>query len=201
MANPRRPKPLVVIGFLGVTVDAFVSRRGSRWEGWRPTISIVQQEDRVVSRFELLHQGTTDRLRSQVMEDIRLVSPETEVRPTTLSIADPWDFEEVYGALHTFARSYPFKPDDEEYLVHITTGTHVIQICLFLLTESRHFPARLLQTSPPQRSEKLGRFVVIDLDLSRFDQIAARFSEEHREAQEALKSGIATRSAAFNRQI
>ena len=31
--------------------------------------------------------------------------------------------------------------------MHITTGTHVAQICLFLLAESRHLPARLLQTS------------------------------------------------------
>lgn len=34
------------------------------------------------------------------------------------------------GSLHDFARDYPFRPDDEDYLVHITTGTHVQQICL-----------------------------------------------------------------------
>jgi transcriptional regulatory protein RtcR len=34
--------------------------------------------------------------------------------------------------LHDLARGYPFDPDAEEYLVHITTGTHVAQICLFL---------------------------------------------------------------------
>ena len=73
------------------------------------------------------------------------------MRRTSIDFDDPWDFEDVYGALHDFARGYPFKPDDEDYLVHITTGTHVAQICLFLLTESRYFPARLLQTAPPQR--------------------------------------------------
>ena len=62
---------------------------------------------------------------------------------------DAWDFEEVYGNLHDFARAYPFDTDAEDYLVHITTGSHVEQICLFLLTESRHLPGRLLQTSPP----------------------------------------------------
>ncbi len=35
--------------------------------------------------------------------------------------------------------------DSEEYLIHITTGNHVAQICLFLLTESRWLPGRLLQ--------------------------------------------------------
>ena len=58
-----------------------------------------------------------------------------------MDLTDPWDFEEVYGALHDFARAYPFDPEREDYLVHITTGTHVAQICLFLLTEARHFPA------------------------------------------------------------
>ena len=28
-----------------------------------------------------------------------------------LPLADPWDFEEVYGALHDFARGYPFETD------------------------------------------------------------------------------------------
>jgi transcriptional regulatory protein RtcR len=46
-------------------------------------------------------------------------------------------------------RAYRFDPDAEDYLVHITTGSHVAQICLFLLTETRHIPAQLLQTSPP----------------------------------------------------
>ena len=52
------------------------------------------------------------------------VSPETEVRLHELALADPWDFEEVYGALFDFARSYRFRPGREDYLVHMTTGTH-----------------------------------------------------------------------------
>lgn len=65
-----------------------------------------------------------------------------------LDFTNPWDFEEVYGKLLDFARSYPFDPEAENYLIHITTGTHVAQICLFLLTEARFLPGRLLQTSP-----------------------------------------------------
>ena len=75
------------------------------------------------------------------------VSPETTVRSTRLEFNDPWDLEEVYGALHDFARSQKFDAAREEYLVHITTGTHVQQICLFLLTEARYFPGKLIQTA------------------------------------------------------
>ncbi len=66
---------------------------------------------------------------------------------------DPWDFEEVYGVLHDFARNYAFDPERGAYLVHITTGTHVAQICMFLLTEARYFPGTLLQTSPRAKGQ------------------------------------------------
>ena len=114
---------------------------------------------------------------------------------------DPWDFSDVYGALHAFAREYAFDPDEEEYLVHITTGTHVWQICLFLLTETRHLPARLVQTRPEGGRAPYGSSVVIDLDLSRYDQLAERFADEQREHASFLKAGIDTRNDAFNALI
>ncbi|MEW6213384.1 MAG: RNA repair transcriptional activator RtcR, partial [Acidobacteriota bacterium] len=87
--------------------------------------------------------------------------------------------------------------------IHITTGSHVAQICLFLLTESRHFPARLIQTSPPagRRKTGTGSFEIIDLDLSRYDRIASRFRREHQEGTSFLKSGIETRNTRFNALI
>ena len=42
---------------------------------------------------------------------------------------------------------------------------------------------------------------MIDLDLSRYDSIATRFAATAAEASSFLKSGIATRNAAFNRLI
>ena len=194
-------KKLVILGLLGTQLDRGVGSR--RWEGWRPTVSLCQHEDLLVHRMELLHDRRATSLAEAVAGDIAGVSPETEVRRHIVELRDPWDFEEVYGALADFARGYGFQPDREEYLVHITTGTHVAQICLFLLTESRHLPARLIQTSPPTERERgeAGRYSIIDLDLSRYDRIAARFAEEQREARSFLKSGIATRNAAFNRMI
>ena len=137
-----------------------------------------------------------------VIRDLNTVTSETEVRSHSFETTDPWDFEEVFGALLDFASHYPFDPDEEEYLIHISTGTHVAQICLFLLTESRHLPARLLQTSPPKkRGKDAGVYQVIDLDLSRYDRLAMRFAAEQREGLDFLKAGIATRNATFNAQM
>ena len=197
----EEPRQNVVLGFLGVTRDS-VSHR-DRWNRWRPTLGVCMQEDFVVHRLELWVEPRFQKLRDRIIADVGSVSPETEVRVHDLAIPDPWDFQAVYEALWDFARGYAFDAEREDYYVHISTGTHVAQICCFLLTESRHFPARLLQASPPRSKDETvaGTIHVVDLDLARYDRIAQRFATEREEAQSLLKSGIATRDAAFNRQI
>lgn len=195
-------KKHVAIGLLGATLD---SGKGSeRWERWRPTVALCQHEDLLIHRFELLYQKKFAAIARAVNDDIATVSPETEVKLVEIELDDPWDFEEVYGALHDFATGYEFDTDREEYLIHITTGTHVEQICLFLLTESRYLPAKLIQSSPPsgrRRGGGPGTYEVIDLDLSRYDRIASRFQQEQKQAASFLKSGIETRNADFNQLI
>ena len=193
-------RPTVVVGILGGRLDA--GQTEDRWSRWRPTVSVCQHEDLVVDRFELIHLPAERDLAAGVARDIGTVSPETVVTLHEIAVSDPWDFEEVFASLHGFARSLPFRTDDEDYLVHITTGTHVQQICLFLLAESRHLPGRILQSSPPRRGRAgAGLWRTIDLDLSRYDSIAARFALEQREDLSFLKSGIDTRSPAFNALI
>jgi transcriptional regulatory protein RtcR len=191
-------KKTVILGFIGTQLDA--GKGSARWEKWRPSVALTQREDLVVSRFELLHTAPHRALVEQLAADMRTVSPETEVRPVELAIADPWDFGDVYAALFDFARGYPFNTDEEDYLILITTGTHVAQICMFLMTEARYFPGALLQSSPPRRQAAghPGNYELIDLDLSRYDQIAKRFAIEQKDAIAFLKSGIATRNASFN---
>ena len=192
-------KKRVVISLVGTVLDA---KEGStRWEKWRPTVSIFQQEDLLVDRLELLRQKKFQRLADLVDQDVRHVSPETVVRHHLVEFEDPWDFEQVYGQLHDFARAYDWDVEQEEYLIHITTGTHVAQICMFLLTESHYFPAKLLQTSPPKNKNEPGSYTIIDLDLSKYDRLASRFKQEARDDVSFLKSGIATRNVPFNRLI
>lgn len=196
-----RKKKIVVLGFIGTQLD---SGKGSgRWEKWRPTVAMAQQPDVEIARFDLLYSGKYEHLLAQVTQDIHAASPASEVRHHQLQITDPWDFGDVYGNLFDFAQTYAFDPEHEEYWIHITTGTHVVQICLFLMTETRYFPGTLLQTSPPRRQTigEAGSYALIDLDLSRYDQIAQRFSHEQAQGVAFLKSGIATRNARFNSMI
>ncbi|SHO58254.1 RNA repair transcriptional activator RtcR [Vibrio quintilis] len=194
-------KKMIAVSFLGTKLDAI--KRSIRWTKWRPNISLVKQTDLVIDELYLLHGDQSYRLADYVKNDIALVSPQTKVHLTSMNFDDPWDFEEVYARLYDFCLSQTFDIDECDYLFHITTGTHVAQICTYLLTESRHFPGRLIQTAPDQDKEdrSTGKTQIIDLDLSRYDQLATRFDHEHQQGTEFLKGGIATRNKAFNQLI
>lgn len=194
-------KKTVVIGFLGTQLDSGLSP--TRWEKWRPTISLTQHEDMVVDRLELFHDRRSVALAEQVQRDIAQMSPTTEVRLIEMNLTNPWDFGEVYAALYDWAASYPFDTAQENYQAHITTGTHVAQICLFLLVEARFIPGVLLQSAPPRgrQGRGPGSLELIDLDLSRYDAINQRLHSAHQDALSFLKSGIATRNAKFNTLI
>jgi transcriptional regulatory protein RtcR len=195
----------VVIGLLGSQLD----RRGrgeDRWDRWRPTVSLFQHEDLLVERMELLYEEVFESLMIEVSRDVKQVSPQSVICPHAVNFGgDAWDFEKVYGALYDWAKAYPFDTETEEYFIHITTGTHVAQICLFLLTEAGFLPAKLIQTSPPaggKRARSLQpRYDVIDLDLSKYDKLSTRFEEQMREDLDFLKSGIQTKNESFNQMI
>ena len=194
-------KNKVVIGFLGTQLDS--GKGAGRWEKWRPTVSLALHEDVVIERLELLYTPPHRELAHQVRADMATASPETTVNLVPLPIADPWDFGEVYAQLYDWTQVYRFDTEREEYWTHITTGTHVAQICLFLLAESRAMPGVILQTSPPKRQSDgaAGHYTLIDLDLSRYDAIATRHAQAQQDGVAFLKSHIATRNPRFNRLI
>lgn len=186
----------VVLGFLGTQLD-----RGGR-RGWRPTVALCQEPGFEIDRLELIYDYKFNRLARDVEREISKVSPDTEVLLQRMDLEDPWDLQEVYGKLFDFAQNYGFDEDRERYHIHLTTGSHVAQICWFLLSESRHIPAALIQTGPPRKGRhEVGTFDLIDLDLSQYDAIQKRFDQQTREYGTLLKGGIDTKNAAFNQLI
>ena len=199
--NQTRKK--VVIGFVGTNLDYGFNDK--RWTRWRPTVSLFGHESFKPDGIELLtfKQGH-ETLTEQIERDIRSLSPGARVHLHDLRISDAWDFPEVFAALQDFAKGYEFD-ENTDYFVHLTTGSHVAQICLFLLAESRYLPARLVETgmdkSLPQDAYWRGKLSIIDLDLAAYDDLAKRAQRERETSQHFLKGGIVTRNAAFNAQI
>lgn len=199
----------IVIGLLGTERD--LSERK-----WRPTVALCKHKDFPIARFELLFQPKYRKLANQVAKDIMAASPQTKVQLKRIEFTDPWDFNEVYGVLHDFAQNHKFDVAHEDYFIHLTTGTHVAQISLFLLTVCQHFPAKLVQTSETKQPQ--GRFRVLDFDLAQYDQLAGQLrvidlslanhlevAEHLRAGQKSdlavLKGGVVTRNKSFDKLI
>lgn len=189
----------VAVSQIGTQLD-FAGKGQNRWDKWRPNISLCSQDDLIIDDLHLLHDNHSLALAEQVVADIAAVSPETRVILHAINFRNPWDFEEVYARLYDWCKHQRFDTESCDYLFHITTGTHVAQICCFLLTESRQFPGRLIQTSPNPKNlnRAAGKAQIIDLDLSKYDQLANRFDTEHQEGKDFLKGGIATQNNHFN---
>src|SRR5690242_10583468 len=102
-------KKTVVLGLLGSIMDA--GSGPNRWQRWRPTVAMCRHAALPVDRVELLTQRKFGNIADQVVEDIRTVSAQTEVRRHQIEMQDPWDFQEVYSALLDFAKGYPFAPE------------------------------------------------------------------------------------------
>ena len=195
-----------VISVLGTQKDAHGGTGPSRWDTWRPTIGLVQQENLPIDELHLIFNRAYQNLAERVKKDIKSVSPETKVIFDIIELKDPWDFEEVYEKFYDYSRSPCFHEEKTRYYVHMSTGSHVEQICLFLLAESRHLRAKLIQTTPKEghvrhSNDPKGTITVIDLDLSRYDKLARRFERERQDDLAFLKQGIDTRNANFNHLI
>ena len=196
----------VVISVLGTQKDAHGGAGPSRWDTWRPNIGLVQQEELPIDELHLILNKEHMPLAERIKADIASVSPETKVVFDNIQLKDPWDFEEVYGKFYDYAKSPCFHKESAQYYIHISTGSHVEQICLFLLVESHHLSAKIVQTSPKEghvrhSKDSKGTCNIIDLDLSKYDKLAKRFEIERQNDLSFLKQGIDTKNVAFNKLI
>ncbi|MBQ3344584.1 MAG: RNA repair transcriptional activator RtcR [Kiritimatiellae bacterium] len=196
----------VVISVLGTQKDAHGGAGPSRWDTWRPNIGLVQQEELPIDELHLIFNSEYTNLAERIKADIASVSPETKVVFDIIQLKDPWDFEEVYGKFYDYAKSPCFHKESAQYYIHISTGSHVEQICLFLLVESHHLSAKIVQTSPKEghvrhSKDSKGTCNIIDLDLSKYDKLAKRFEIERQNDLSFLKQGIDTKNATFNKLI
>ena len=190
----------VIIGLLGSTHD---KRKEDKIDNdkWRPTISLFQSDTIKFDRLELIHQNKTEHknLAEQIRGDIQEISPKTEVTLHQIKLKNPRKFDETYLSLFNFAKSYTFNSDDE-YFIHITTGTHIAQICLFLLTEAKYFPGKLIQSLRPEKGSN-SKVDIINLELKTYNLISERYEEERYQETNFLKDNIKTKNEGFNKII
>ncbi|WP_201534892.1 RNA repair transcriptional activator RtcR [Psychrobacter immobilis] len=199
--NQNTTNKTAVIGFLGTILDNGFNDK--RWQRWRPTVSLGLHDELLVDELHILYSKRDKRLFNIIKNDVSQVSPHTQVIGHHVGLLNPWDFADVYAELYDFVAGFDFNAHTD-YLLHLTTGTHVAQICWFLLVEAGFIPANFIQTSPcprPDQADPQGRYQVIDLDVSRYDGLRERFEAEKQQHWQTLQANLVTQNAAYQQLI
>lgn len=190
-----------LFSFLGAILDKKVNRSGAE-NIWRPSLAVLDNTNDIhFDEYHIVWQSKFSDIASDILQELRERAGDTKIIDHEINLDDPWDFEEVYGKLFDLAEELNFQSEKDENYIHITTGTHVMQITLFLLNESHHLRGKLLQSQPDETEKHRSALRIIDLDLARYDKIASRFDIRKHESIDFLKSGIKTENAAFNKLI
>lgn len=202
----NKVKKNIIFGILG-KVDDDKGNDEERWKKWRPTVDLCRHKDLPVSRFELFYQPKFKKLAESTANDIKHISNNTIVNLHEIKIRNPFKLDEVYNVFYDFAKEYDFKFEEEKYLVNISTGTHIMKICLFLLTEAKYFPANLIQSPKPDQNKIANKgfylepYIEIDLRLEKHKKIAQRLNKEKQDDILDLKDNIKTKNPAFENLI
>lgn len=194
MAKPA-PKKTVYLAFLGLTFD----RRDSHW---RPNLEACRALGKKPLEFWCFF-DPSNRPAAAVYRDLKadiLKAGRTGIRFHTKDpgLDDPWEFESVYQRLWDLFSGFDFDPETD-YLVSLQTGTHIIQIVMFLLLRRGVLPGRLVQVSPPARRGADTRVRRTDVKSDRFERLLSH--SERAENESFLKDNILTRNKRYNTLI
>jgi transcriptional regulatory protein RtcR len=190
----------VMYSFLGSDLDGGFQEK--RWNRWRPNVGVSASTDPVVDTLVLLYDKRHSDLAALVAADAKVASksPSFEVVLKEVEL-QPYDLKETFLMMEELRANTVFEPDTN-YLLNITTGTHIMQIVCFLMIESKRWPGLLAQCGPTGSRKNIeSTITLIDLDLRSFDPIMARYRIEELEGEEWLKQGIPTLNQAFNAMV
>ncbi|MDR2169193.1 MAG: sigma 54-interacting transcriptional regulator, partial [Planctomycetaceae bacterium] len=135
----------VIIGLVGNKLD-------KKDSAWRPTIHLVQnmvKKDFSIDRFHLLHQKRDNKLAEDIASEIKCISPETKVQ---LDVVDSlaWDYSKVSQRLFDYVSKFSFDYRNENYYIHLTTGTDTVKNCWVLLITNNILRAEIIQSHNPK---------------------------------------------------
>lgn len=197
-----------LIGFLGIQKDS----RGydeKRWSKFRPSIGLCMQDDLSINNYYVLYDVRFINQMDFLKKDIEQVSPETNVIPVEMNFTDPFDPMEALEKQLDFVSSLP---EGKDYLINLTTGTHINQLAWFKLVEENFINAKLVQAFGISRKDKgskhivakdkaRGYYNIIDFKLEKYDRYFALLDNQKVSSEDFLKSGIDTRNDQYNGMI
>jgi transcriptional regulatory protein RtcR len=176
------------------------ARAAQRWEKWRPTVGLCQQEDLIVHRLELLHDARSRGAGRARAGDIAVGIARNRGASVEIEPARPLGFR---GGVHDAARlraRYPFDPENEDYLCTsppARTWRRSAGSCWPRRATCRAPAADLAAAQEGGREHPAATRSSTSICRATTDRAALQ--REHDDTVSFLKSGIATRNAGVQR--
>lgn len=187
----------VMYSHLGTSLDSGL--KDKRWDRWRPNVGIGISDEFEVNTLVLLHNAKHRVLAEQVAADAVQVAdrPSFEVRLKEVEM-DPFDLPSTFLMMCKLRDEEVFD-SDTQYLLNLSTGTHMMQLACFKMIESGRWPGILAQCGPGEGIKS--RIQLIDLSMKAYDPVMQRYRAENLLGEESLKQGIITQNEAFNQMV
>jgi len=186
----------IMHSFIGVELDGGVTEK--RWTRWRPNVCLALSTEPRIDTLVLMHHEKHAELAQRVKADALSLNPKFEVELKQVDF-EPYDLVSTFLMMDELRSTIDFEPENQ-YLLNISTGTHIMQICSYLFVESKRWGGMLAQCAPSEDKKKT-IVSVIDLDLRRYDPIMNRYRLENLQGESQLKQGIQTLNPAFNAMV
>jgi transcriptional regulatory protein RtcR len=183
--------------FLGTQLDGGFQEK--RWNRWRPNVGIAASTDPEINTLVLLYNEKHKKLAEQVAQDAVTAANRMSFSVRLKQVEmDPYDLPSTYLMMIKLREEETFQPDTR-YLFNLSTGTHIIQVAIYKMIESRRWPGLLAQCGPGEGIKS--NITEIDLDLRAYDSIMDRYRLEDLKGEDRLKQGIPTLNKAFNTMV
>ena len=187
----------VMYSFLGTQLDGGFQEK--RWNRWRPNVGIAASTDPEINTLVLLYNEKHKKLAEQVAQDAVTAANRMSFSVRLKQVEmDPYDLPSTYLMMIKLREEETFQPDTR-YLFNLSTGTHIIQVAIYKMIESRRWPGLLAQCGPGGGIKS--NITEIDLDLRAYDSIMDRYRLEDLKGEDRLKQGIPTLNKAFNTMV
>lgn len=123
---------------------------------FRPVLDLCASTRPRIDRLELLVAPERLGLAAALQRQLSHVAPRTEVHIHEVKGLGGAALGDVHGALTEVASRYAFSPEDEEYLLHLSSGSALQQVAWIWLWGARRWPGRLAFAPRNERNEASG---------------------------------------------